>query len=138
MKQEVQLEINQLRKKQASDTQSIAQDMTKMREKQQRDRAELERQSTTLQGVNAHIGIVPLQITMPDFEKHKAADDKWYSEPFYTHPRGYKMCLRVDANGHKQRAHQTHISVFAYLMRGMFDEHLKWPYMCAYFADQYM
>ena len=128
--QEFQLEIDQLRKKQATDTKSLVQKMTEVRKKQERDRTELERQATTLQGISAHIGLVPLQFTMRDFEKHKAADEKWYSEPFYTHPRGYKMCLRVDANGYKQRAHRTHVSVFVYLMRGMFDEDAKWPALC--------
>ena len=33
------------------------------------------------------------------------------------------MCLDVNANGRG-----THVSVFAFLMRGEFDDHLKWPF----------
>ena len=126
LKQEIQLEMDQLKQKQATDTQSLIQDMTNMREKQEQDRTELD---TTLQRVNAHIGLVPFQTTMPDFEVHKSDDDEWFSEPFYTHPRGYKMCLCVYANGYGN-VKRTHISVYVQLMRGTFDEHLKWPLRC--------
>ena len=37
------------------------------------------------------------------------------------------MCLRVDANGWKD-GKGTHVSVYAYLMRGEFDDLLKWPF----------
>ena len=129
MKEEIQVKMNQLRQKQETDTKRLTEDMTDVREKQLKDRTELERQATTLERVDTHIGLVPFKITMPDFEKHKAVSDEWYSEPFYTHPRGYKMCLRVDANGNGMAKH-SHISVFAHLMRGMFDEHLEWPLLC--------
>ena len=36
------------------------------------------------------------------------------------------MCLRVDANGLGE-GRGAHISVYGYLMRGEFDEHLRWP-----------
>ena len=125
--QQLEQEIDQLKNKQAADIKSLVQDMIDMREKQERDRTELD---TTLQRINANIGLVPFQITMPDFEEHKAAGDEWFSEPFYTHPRGYKMCLNVYANGYGRAAKKTHISVYVHLMRGMFDEHLKWPIWC--------
>ena len=72
-------------------------------------------------------GILPTEMTMTNFEQHKIDSDQWYSPPFYTHPQGYKMCLRVDANGYS-RGKGTHVSVFARLMRGEFDDHLKWPF----------
>ena len=74
-----------------------------------------------------HTPIVPVIITMTDFEKHKRCDDSWFSDPFYTHPHGYKMCLRVYANG-VGKSEGTHVSVGVYLMRGEFDDHLKWPF----------
>ena len=37
------------------------------------------------------------------------------------------MCLNVYANG-CGRGKGTHVSVYAYLMRGEFDDHLKWPF----------
>ena len=69
----------------------------------------------------------PIEFIMTEFEKHKQAGDHWYSEPFYTHLHGYKACLRVDANGWDD-GKGTHISVWAHLMWGEFDDLLKWPF----------
>ena len=78
--------------------------------------------------LQSHEGSVPIELSMTDFNKHKRDGGKWYSKPFYTHPKGYKMCLRVDANGNSA-GRGTHVSVFANLMRGEFDDHLKWPFL---------
>ena len=64
---------------------------------------------------------------MTDFKKNKTANAPWYSPPFYTHTHGYKMCIRVHANGYGKGA-GTHVSVFLFLMPGMFDNDLKWPF----------
>ena len=72
-------------------------------------------------------GVLPTERTMTNFEQHKTKNDQWYSPPFYTHPRGYKMCLDVNANGSGD-GRGTHVSVFAFLMRGEFDDHLEWPF----------
>lgn len=71
--------------------------------------------------------VSPIDITMTGFEQHRKEDDKWYSPPFYTHPSGYKMCLEVYTNGWAE-GKGTHISVYVHLMRGEFDDHLKWPF----------
>ena len=71
-----------------------------------------------------HGAIVPIQITMPDFQRHNTSGDIWSSQPFYTHPRGYKMCLSVEANG----VNGTYVSIWIQLMRGEFDSYLKWPF----------
>jgi len=48
-----------------------------------------------------------------------------YSEPFYTQPCGYKLCLRVEiaARGNGSLA----FSIQACLMKGEFDSELEWP-----------
>ena len=74
-----------------------------------------------------HVRIVPVQLAMTDFEKHKRKNDRWYSEPFYTHPDGYKMCLGVYANGSGD-GKGTHVTVYVHLIQGEFDNHLKWPF----------
>ena len=66
-------------------------------------------------------------LCMPQFEKKKSRGKGWYSPPFYTQPGGYRMCIRVGANGSGRGKH-THISVFAYLMRGKNDDNLSWPF----------
>ena len=67
------------------------------------------------------------EFMMENFEQHKVTNDKWYSVPFYSYPQGYKFCLRVDANG-SGNDKGTHISVYLYLLKGEFDDHLKWPF----------
>ena len=54
-------------------------------------------------------------------------NEGWFSDPVYSHFGGYKMCLRVDANGHNE-GKGTHVSVYVYLMRGDNDDNLKWPF----------
>ena len=70
---------------------------------------------------------VDAKFTMDNFDKHKRDKDTWYSPHFYTHRNGYKMCLRVDANG-SVSGQGTHLSVYVCLMRGEFDDQLKWPF----------
>ena len=65
--------------------------------------------------------------TMEKFQEHKENDSQWYSPPFYTHPRGYKMCLQVDANGY-DKASGTHLSLFTCFVKGEFDHELPWPF----------
>ena len=69
----------------------------------------------------------PIKLTMTSFEQHKRNDDNWISQPFYTHAKGYKMCLRVTANG-QSSGKGTHITVAVYLMKGEFDDQLEWPF----------
>ena len=43
---------------------------------------------------------------------------------FFSHSHGYQMCIKVNPN----REGGSHISVFTSLMRGPYDDHLKWPF----------
>ena len=67
----------------------------------------------------------PVHIIMDDFEQHKRSNDIWYSPPFYTHLGGYRTDLSAYANG-CGGGKGTHVSVFVHLMRGEFDDLLKW------------
>ena len=80
-----------------------------------------------LEMLRSHASICPVNITFSNFEQHRKSNNIWYSSPFYTHPRGYKMCLAIHANGNgKWRG--KYISVFLHLMQGQFDDDLKWPF----------
>ena len=61
------------------------------------------------------------------FFGQKTSQEEWHSPPFYLHPRGYKMCIRVDANGYSN-GKGTHVSVFVFFMRGKNDDNLSWPF----------
>ena len=84
----------------------------------------LERQCLAIE---SRVCVPPFNFTMRDFELRKAENDISYSTSFYTHPRGYRMCLKVVANG-CNIGKGTHVSVYVCLMRGEFDNYLKWPF----------
>ena len=50
-----------------------------------------------------------------------------YSPAFYTHPHGYRLCVRVNPKG-VGNGKGTHVSIFTYLVFGRFDDYLKWPF----------
>ena len=69
----------------------------------------------------------PCTITMHNFSEHKRVADTWVSPNFYSEPGGYKLKLEVDANGYSYGT-GTHVSVTTFLMKGEYDESLKWPF----------
>ena len=85
------------------------------------------KEAKDLKFVCAHLRIMPVNIVVNDFAANKSKGSSWWSEPFYSHPRGYKMALSVDCNGCLD-AEGTHVSVFISLMKGDFDNQLEWPY----------
>ena len=71
--------------------------------------------------------LVNHQFTMTEFERYKKYNAEWYSPPFHTHEQGYKMCVRIDANGYgKERG--TYVSLYICFMKGKHDNHLPWPF----------
>ena len=68
----------------------------------------------------------PVIFKMSQYHNSKDNNVAWYSNSFYTHNKGYKMRLRVDAAGHKD-GKGTHLSVYLYLMKGPHDDELTWP-----------
>ena len=69
------------------------------------------------------------EFTMTDSEEYQNDNNVRYLPNFYTHTNGYKICLStsVNANG-EGSGRSTHLSVFLCLMRGEFDDQLKWPF----------
>ena len=87
-------------------------------------RQHLELAVDALQHLNTS-GIV--NIKMENFEECKENKQEWYSPAFYSSPGGYKMCLRVNANGYCE-ASGTYVSCFVCLMSGEYDDTLEWPF----------
>ena len=63
---------------------------------------------------------------MATFSYHKMTSSLFFSPSFYTSQGGYKMCIRVVANGDGQ-GKESHISVYAVVMKGDYDDNLDWP-----------
>ena len=68
----------------------------------------------------------PCTFFMYIFGQHKRAGDEWFSKPFYTAPKGYKLSLGVYANGEGD-SEGEYVSVFLHLMPGEFDDR-PWPF----------
>ena len=67
--------------------------------------------------------VVPVIVKMSEYTKKKSGGVQWYSDSFYTHHKGYKMCLYVYATGYIS----GYMSVQLYLMKGPYDDRLRWP-----------
>ena len=70
--------------------------------------------------------VLPVIVRMSEYTKKKEDNVDWYSNPFYTHKEGYKIQLNVVPNGY-DIAKGTHLSVYLYLMKGPYDDKLRWP-----------
>ena len=63
---------------------------------------------------------------MEGYNEKKVNKIQWHSEPFYTHDKGYRVCLKVYASGNGN-GKGTHLSVFLSVMKGSHDDELTWP-----------
>ena len=70
--------------------------------------------------------ICPVIVKIAGFSEKKNNLMKWYSNPFYSHYKGYKICLCLYPDGCFE-AKSTHLSLFLYLMKGPHDDELTWP-----------
>ncbi|XP_065900848.1 TNF receptor-associated factor 4-like [Dysidea avara] len=68
----------------------------------------------------------PVTMNITEFTRKKEKSVTWYSNSFFTHDMGYKVCLKVCATGNGD-GKGTHMSVFLYLMKGPHDDELTWP-----------
>jgi TNF receptor-associated factor 4 len=87
----------------------------------------VQQQHIKIGNIQAHSREMPVLYKFTNFNQYKTANDRIYSPAFYTSPKGYKMCIRVYANGTGD-SQGTHVSVYAYLMKGENDDYLPWPF----------
>jgi len=91
------------------------------------DKAELHQLISSLDSLRYTTGynsVYPCTFTMQNVREFQKNREEWYSQPFYTRPRGYKMCLGVYANGIGM-GKGTHLSVCLHRMWGEFDYYLN-------------
>ena len=72
------------------------------------------------------LGLIKI-FKMPSFKGKQTNNNEFFSDPFYTHPRGYKVVINIDTNGYDE-CKGTHVSVWVYLMRGEYDDQLEFPF----------
>ena len=73
----------------------------------------------------------PMQVnhcfTLDNFEDKKEKNLVCFSEPFFTPPQGYKVCVQTYPNGHDE-GKGTHVTVSTCIMLGEYDDQLPWPF----------
>ena len=70
----------------------------------------------------------PFYFTVTNFDHYKKNDLSWRSPPFYSHSGGYKLRAWVYPNGFST-GKGTYVSLYVSVMRGEYDDQLKWPFM---------
>jgi TNF receptor-associated factor 4 len=80
-----------------------------------------------VQHTSSNPAVVPVEYTIDSFTDRMNYGRDYVSEPFYTHPKGYKMCVWVHPKGYGT-AENTHVSVFICFVKGEYDDKLKWPF----------
>lgn len=70
---------------------------------------------------------IPVKRILTNYGELKVHKKEWFSEAFYSHPKGYKMCLNVCPDGFG-RHRGAYISVFVFFMKGEHDGTLAWPF----------
>ena len=65
---------------------------------------------------------------LTDFNHKKKTNTEERSPSFYTEPQGYQLAIEVYANGYKE-GRSTHLSVYAYILKGKNDRKLRWPFV---------
>lgn len=89
---------------------------------------ELQQTAQTIMSVESMLlrSKLPIVLVMDSLTQHTTSRDQWFSPPFYSHDRGYKMCLGAIANN--SEAQQILVLFFqVYVLCGEFDDELKWP-----------
>ena len=70
-----------------------------------------------------------ISFSITRFEKERKNDTCLCSPPFFSHSRGYKMCLLVHCNGYFGFK-GDYVSVEPRILSGQYDDELKWPLHC--------
>jgi len=65
--------------------------------------------------------VLPVIVKMSEYTKKRKYKTHWYSEPFYTCQKGYKLCFQIDSGS------SNYLSVGLLLMKGHYDSTLVWP-----------
>ena len=99
-------------------------DLQQQNEKLKND---FEQRCSSLEANTVHLPTPPFYFAIENFTHLKSTDQVWCSDPFYSHPGGYKIVVEVYPNGFDS-SKGTHMSVYVGLQRGEFDNQLQWPF----------
>ena len=78
--------------------------------------------NTTSSKLSSGDQVVPVIVKMSEYTK-KSDGVNWFSDSFYTHHKGYKMCLCL----YVYAGYGGFLTVYLFLMKGPYDDQLRWP-----------
>ncbi len=78
----------------------------------------------------------PFYFTVYNYKQCKKDNCLITSPLYYSHHKGYKMCLQIFPNGFKTGLN-THVTLFVSILRGEFDDMLEWPFTGRVTIDMY-
>ena len=87
----------------------------------------LEKRCVSLQTITMPLSVPPFYVLVTDFDHYQRNNLIFTSDPFYSHPGGYKLLMIVRPNGNGRRK-GTHVSLHVHLLPGEFDDQLRWPF----------
>ena len=127
MQEKLQAEQRSMKKK----LQATQQDVHAMQEQVQIAQESVDETEDKTENLTEKIEELKLALTryagFPKVYRVERTENEVYLPGFYTHHNGYKMCIYGDPNGIGV-GKGTHISIFTFLMKGLYDDHLKWPF----------
>ena len=127
MQEKLQDEQRSMKKK----LQVTLQDVQAMQEQVQTTQESVKATEDETENLTEKIEELKLALTryagFPKVYRVERTENEVYLPGFYTHQHGYKMCIHVYPNGCGV-GEGTHISIFTCLMKGLYDDHLKWPF----------
>ena len=101
--------------------------LEKGQEDMQKKQDALEEKCVSLQTHASPLPLPPFYFIMGNVNHYQKHNYMFWSEPFYSHPGGYKMLVSVYPNGFGISA-GTHLTLDIFLLRGEFDDKLRWPF----------
>lgn len=87
----------------------------------------LEKKCTSLQTTMMPLPVPPFYVLVANFNHFQINNLVFKSDPFYSHPGGYKMVVVVRPNGLGDKK-GTYVSLHVHLLPGEFDGQLHWPF----------
>uniref|UniRef100_A0A1X7VWS2 MATH domain-containing protein n=1 Tax=Amphimedon queenslandica TaxID=400682 RepID=A0A1X7VWS2_AMPQE len=75
-----------------------------------------------------------IEHTITHFFERIRLQNVFWSPSFYSSDRGYKMCLKVYPAG-TGLGENSHVSIYCVLMKGEYDNELKWPFTADVVVD---
>ena len=87
----------------------------------------LEEKCDALQNHKVPLPMPPYYFNVLNADDFLEYSTDFNSVPFYSHPGGYKMHISVKSNV-KRGNRGVYLDIYVSILRGEFDDHLKWPF----------